>query len=265
MPEIISSSTNNRIKELQKLYRKKYRKELGRFVLEGYRLIEESIKGGAEVVHIFMTPDFFNGTEGKVICELLIELTKISLVEEKILAEVTDTVNPQGVVAVVEEPGYKINEVLEDSKLLLVLDRIQDPGNMGTIIRTAVAAGVDGIIVLKGSVDIFNLKVLRSTMGAIFKIPIVTGIDLEMLFELCNDLKGEFALISADLSGKPYNHLNYPERVMLVIGNEANGISTDILNISTLKVTIPIIGEIDSLNAGVAAGILMYKIFENWS
>lgn len=253
--EIINSENNNKIKYLRKLYSKRYRKKEGKFIIEGYRIIKEAWKSGANFDSIFMTPEFASSCEGQQIKKMVGD-SNIILVEESLFADLADTVNPQGILAVVVEPEYRVKDFLDKSELVLVLDRIQDPGNMGTLIRTALAAGVDIIISLKGSVDIYNLKVLRSTMGAIFSIPVITGMDLTNFKKVISGFK----VISADLSGNQYHYeQDYKEPVMLVIGNEANGIRKEILDISDSIVKIPIFGKIDSLNAAVAGGILIYE------
>ncbi|QTL98582.1 RNA methyltransferase [Iocasia frigidifontis] len=261
MNGVISSTGNVRIKYLQKLYLRKYRKKEGKFILEGYRIINEALNSNADFETIFLTPSFYDSPEGQKITNL-VGRDMVVLVEEGLLNELADTVTPQGVIGVVDEPVYHINDFI-DKGIILVLDRLQDPGNMGTVIRTAVAAGVAGIIVLKGSVDIYNLKVLRATMGAVFNIPIITDIELAAFKELLVSQLSTYNLIAADLSGKEYYYnINYNPRSMLVIGNEAHGVSREILEMADRLIKIPIIGDIDSLNAAIAAGIIMYKALE---
>lgn len=272
MKEIISSEQNNKVKSLRKLYNKKKRRQKGKFVLEGYRIIDEALKADAVFDNVFMTPDFYKSEEGQNIQMQFSNRKssdKLIIIDEKILTKIADTNTPQGVIAVVNEPEYEMEDVFSmQSKRdkLLLLDRIQDPGNMGTIIRTAVAAGIDGIIILKGSVDIYNLKVLRATMGAIFSIPLVKDVELEDFFNIYQSQVDRYKLIAADLSGEMYyNQLDYTDSFIIAIGNEANGLQDKIVNYANNLIKIPINGEIDSLNAAIAAGIIVYKAVEgNW-
>ncbi len=254
--EVITSINNPRIKYLRKLTDNRQRKKEGKFILEGYRLIEEALRSGASIDTIFMTPEFADSREARDITEMITEQGLVIPVDERLFNRMADTINPQGIIAIAEEPVYD-SSFLIDAELVLVLDRLQDPGNMGTMIRTALAAGVDGIICFKGSVDIYNLKVLRSTMGAIFNLPILTGVDMAYFRKITAD----FRVISADLSGQVYHYEpEYKAPVMLIIGNEAHGVRGELLELSNQIVKIPILGQIDSLNASVAGGIMLYEI-----
>jgi TrmH family RNA methyltransferase len=177
--------------------------------------------------------------------------------------KIAATENPQGIMAVANMRNITLESLeLEDDKELLfvVLDRIQDPGNMGTIIRTSEGAKADAIILTKGSVDPYNDKVLRATMGAIFHLPIIQCKDdawIEYLKEK------NVRLIAADLNtDKTYVDIDYDGSIGIIIGNEANGIDEKILYNADEKVIIPILGKIESLNAAMAAGILIYKAIE---
>lgn len=259
MKEIISSNRNYKIKYLKKLYNSRKRKKEGKFVLEGYRLIEEAINLGAGIESIFMSPGFAESGQGREI-QGVVSDTLIELVDENILIELADTVTPQGIIAVVNEPRYDRKSFLKESERILVLDRVQDPGNMGTLIRTALAAGFDGIIALKGSVDIFNLKVLRATAGAVFNIPIYSNIDLKGFIEIIHNNK-RYRIITTDPRGELYYHqLEYNYPLMVVVGNEAHGIRDEIYDHSHYRVKIPIIKEIDSLNAAIAGALVMYQV-----
>ncbi len=258
MQDIISSLKNDKVKYLRKLYNSQKRKREGKYILEGLRLVEEAIKAGAMFKMIFMTPEFESSIQGQVFRKNLSDVD-IYYIDSNLVEKLADTVSPQGIIAIVDEPTYNNNNFLKNTDYILVLDRIQDPGNMGALIRTAVAAGVDRVIALKGCVDIYNLKVLRATAGAIFRLPIMSKVESGDLKDIKE--KDNFKLISTDISGDNYYHqLNYEFPLMLVIGNEANGVQSDILDISDYKVKIPLIGEIESLNAAVAGGIILYQI-----
>ncbi len=259
MKNIISSSKNDKIKYLSKLYNSRKRKKESKYILEGENIVLEAMNSNAKFDSIYMTPEFNKSIAANKIKEKLSDNTNIYIIEENIFNELADTVNPQGIIAIVDEPVYDKNLFLKKKKRILVLDRVQDPGNMGTLIRTALAADFDGIISLKGSVDIFNLKVLRSTMGAIFNIPIIYNVSLEELKELLND--SSYKIISTDLNAKKYYYqLNYNFPLLLVIGNEARGVSYKLNEMADIAIKIPLPGNIESLNAAISGGILMYHI-----
>ena len=261
MEEIISSNKNDKIKYLKKLYKSSKRKKEGKFILEGYRLIKQAYESGATIDYIFVNPSFKKSKEYQtfIFNKGLTGFTY--LIEDKLLKDVADTVNPQGIVAIVSEIDYKLSSIIENGKKIVVLDRIQDPGNMGTIIRTAAAAGMDGVISLKGSVDIYNLKVLRATAGAIFNIPFINKLSYDKFSELLSNKLRKYQLICTSLDTENYYHnVNYNENNILIIGNEANGIRKNLLKNADLTVKIPLNNSIESINAAMAAGLLMYKI-----
>ncbi|MFW5998174.1 MAG: TrmH family RNA methyltransferase [Bacillota bacterium] len=249
--DIINSDSNTYIKYLKKLYNTRQRKKEGMFILEGTRIIEEAAKSGIKFEYLYITPEY--KTEN---LDIDLNNLEIKYVEKNLLEDIASTVTPQGIIAVVNKPDYNFSK-LNNKNCILVLDRVQDPGNMGTLIRTAVAAGIDGIIALKGCVDIYNLKVIRATMGAIFNIPLLTRIDIEKFLDIYQNNK--FTLIATDINGNNiYEKDKYPEPVFLVIGNEAEGIRNEILDVADQILKIPILGQIDSLNAGITGGIIMY-------
>ena len=253
----ITSIKNDKIKNLRKLYQKKYRKQKGQFILEGLRLTRGSYNAGANLDTIYITKDFYNNLI-KDEAFLINNQDKIVFVSNKLIKEVADTENPQDIITVVNEPNFNEKQVLS-KEYILILDRVQDPGNMGTIIRTAVAAGFQSLIITKGSVDVFNLKVLRSTMGAIYSIPFIKDVDLDKLKTMLNNKKQY--IYAADLNTEQYyNELKYKRPLSLIIGNEAHGIREELLDLANQKLKIPIRGDIESLNAAVAAGLIMYEI-----
>ncbi|MEJ6950014.1 TrmH family RNA methyltransferase [Natronospora cellulosivora (SeqCode)] len=266
MHDIINSEQNSKIKYLKKLYDRRKRRDEGKFILEGYRIIEEALKAQARIDNVFMTPDFLKSKQGedlKIKINNMKDQVSITVISEKLLEKIADTSSPQGVIALANEKKYDLESLFDRAKRLLLIDRVQDPGNMGTIIRTAVAAGIDGILILKGSVDIYNLKVLRSTMGAIFNISIIKDLSLDDFFSFYNSNKNEFKLISTALNTEKYYYdIEYPDNLIIAIGNEANGLKDEIIKNSDYIVKIPIIGEIDSLNAAIATGIIVYKALE---
>jgi RNA methyltransferase, TrmH family len=266
MREIITSGFNPSIKYLRSLYNTKKRRNEGKYILEGYRIINEAIESQVDFDSIYFTPGFYKSDKGNHIINKIDDTVYINVIDKRVLEEIADTVNPQGIIAIANEIKYDMVSFLENASTILVLDRIQDPGNMGTIIRTSVAAGVDGIISLKGSVDIYNLKVLRASMGAIFNIAVFSGIDFDSFWNIIEKYRNKYRLISTDPGGdKFYFEEDFTKDIMLVIGNEANGIRKEIIARSDEIIKIPIIGKIDSLNAAVASGIILYELMRNRS
>ncbi len=261
MDEIISSSQNSKVKYLNKLYRSRTRRKEGVFVLEGKRLIEAALAGGADFKRVFLTPAFFKAAENEELISKLENKAEIVLLKQELLEDAASTVNPQGIIAVVNESQFESSDFFADKKKIMLLDRIQDPGNMGTIIRTAAAAGFDGIIALKGSVDIYNQKVIRATMGGIFTLPIWQKAEKEEFMNAAEAEAADFELTAADVKAEEYHFEHkYRDKVILMIGNEANGLDEELLKIADSSIKIPLRGEIESLNAAVAAAVISFEI-----
>lgn len=220
------------------------RDETGLFLLEGERLVFDALQKGVVFRRVFAQKRFFQqGLTGQECYET----------DEKVLLELSDTCSPQGVVAVAKQPQASLDEL--DKRLpLAVCDGLRDPGNLGTIIRTADAAGFGGVILLGDCVDVYSPKVVRSTMGALFDLPIVRVKSVEQLsgFRLvCADLQEATSLFEFDFT-LPF---------ALVIGNEAHGVSAEVLNAAEEKIKIPMAGKSESLNAAVAFGVAAYEVF----
>ena len=260
MINIIKSKDNDKIKYTKSLLKTKGRNKEKKFIIEGYRILTLALECDAKLEYVFINEDFEKKQEHR---DFLIELEnkgiKVYKTLNKIFSEMVDTENTQGILAVLE---YKerdlVNNINQDDKFVLILDRIQDPGNMGTIIRTADAAGVDAIIALKGCVDIYNPKVIRSTMGSIFDMNIIHATQDDAV----NFLKSnDFNIVSSYLQTDNYYHeTTYDGKIALVIGNEANGINDELIAQSDKLVKIPIYGNAESLNAAISAAVLMYEI-----
>jgi len=257
----ITSGQNPVIKEIKALKEKKYRDQKGLYFIEGIRFIEEAIKEKELISKVLVSEKIGEVKGGKEILKQLEEanFSSIYTVPNKLYLEVTDTENPQGILAVMHKKSVSIESVYDNKNFFVVLDSIQDPGNMGTIIRTADAAGATAVIVSKGCVDVYNPKVLRATMGSIFHIPICY---CENILETLQSLKAKgIVLCAAHLSGsKSYFDLNYKNNIAIIIGNEANGISDSVAALSDELVKIPMEGKSESLNASIAAGLLIYEV-----
>jgi TrmH family RNA methyltransferase len=257
---MITSKDNEKIKYTKSLLKSKARNKENKFIIEGYRILTLAVECSADIDYVFINEDFEKKEEHKNFIALLEDKNiKIFKTTNKIFDELIDTKNSQGILAVVRYENKTLSKNLTDeSKFVVVLDRIQDPGNMGTIIRTADAAGVDTIIALKGTVDIYNPKVVRSTMGSIFDMNIINASQEEAIEILKSK---NFEIVSSYLNTDNfYDKIEYNNKVALVIGNEANGVNDDLIKNSDTLVKIPIYGKAESLNAAISSAILMYEI-----
>lgn len=236
---VITSKYNPLIKEIAKLSDKKYRKICGKYVVEGIKPVRECISAGCTILNIICVEGLESEFENAVI------------VSRAVFASVSSEVTPQGVLAVVELPSNKL-KVPQDSCILL--DRLQDPGNLGTVIRTANAAGYSEIYLINCT-DPYSPKAVRASMSGIFFVKVYQGTNEEIL----GVLKG-IPLICADMDGEDIFSFNSPEKFCLCIGNEGNGMSQEIMKRARFKVSIPMRETCESLNAAVSAGIVMYHL-----
>ncbi len=253
---LITSKDNEFIKHLKKLKDKKYREEYGEFIVEGIKMIQEAIEEKATIKNIIVCDDCKN--QEYFSKEFLYEIAKYNCVyvTEKIFLQITDVTNPQGILAVIDKK--KINsDINYDSDLFLILDNIQDPGNMGTILRTADSINLKQIIVAKGTADVYNPKVVRSTMGAIFRVKVIESEDLTKVVKEMK--KRKIKVYATDLATNSSIYDVDYKKSAIIIGNEANGVSKQLLDLADKKIKIPMIGKTESLNAAVATGIILYE------
>lgn len=256
----ISSKDNEKVKLTKSLLKSKNRLKESKFLIEGFRILIQAIDCSADLQYVFINENFETKEEHIEFLKVLESKNiKVYKTTNKIFNEFIDTESTQGIVGVVGIQKNNIQDILDENcRFVLILDRIQDPGNMGTIIRTADAAGVDAIINLKGCVDIYNSKVTRSTMGSIFDMKIINMTQEEALKEL-KDRK--FDIVSSYLNTNNfYDGVEYNYKTALVIGNEANGVNDELIEESDILVKIPIYGKAESLNAAISSAILMYEI-----
>ncbi|SHK12867.1 TrmH family RNA methyltransferase [Paramaledivibacter caminithermalis] len=257
----ITSTANNNIKHVKALHKKKYREAYNEFLVEGLRIMEYALDNNAEFNCVYYNNEITNSQRGN---ELLKRISSKNInlykVNNKIFRHISTTDSPQGILGVVKRQHYDLKEIMKKDKFfLIILDRLQDPGNVGTIIRTSDAAGADGIIALKGTVDIYNSKTIRSTMGSIFTIPIINIDDVDELVKVLESNGAD--IIATTLKADKYNfEVQYGNKNAIIIGNEANGISDKLIRYSNIKVKIPIIGNAESLNASIASGIIIYEL-----
>jgi len=257
----ITSNQNSLIKEVKSLKTRKYRDEKKMFFIEGTRFVEEAVKENADVVRVFVAEGQLNSSNEYVL--RLLTLIKANgyetvVLPDRLFKEITDTETPQGFLAVIKSKQYFLNDIAGMNNLYIILESIQDPGNMGTIIRTADAAGIDGVILSKGCVDVYNPKVLRATMGSIFRMPVYYTQSVVETIKFLNSKK--IKVCAAHLKGnQSYFDLDMRCNTAILIGNEANGISDESASNANSLVKIPMLGRAESLNASVAASILMYE------
>ena len=292
---IISSKDNEIVKEIRKLKEKKYRKN--KFIVEGIKMLEEAISENASIdliviregmdlsnliSNILYKNDADSGVKSKNIIDAISKIKSIT-VTEKVFNTLTDVVSPQGVLAVINK-NKKSTELESDTKeevilndkdanvkkidivnnkinmsadYIIALDGIQDPGNLGTIIRTADSANLKQIIVSKNTVDAYSPKVIRSTMGAIYRVNVIEVENLEWTLKDLQKDGFKVVVTSLDTNNSIYD-ISYNKSIV-VIGNEANGVSKEVQELANERVKIPMLGKTESLNAAVATGIMIYE------
>ena len=254
--QVISSKDNELVKHIKKLKDKKYRDESNEYIVEGVKLIEEAVKENAKIKKIVVCEDTTRTYE--IPTNVMLEIAKYECiyVTEKIFAAITQVTNPQGIMAIIEK-NDKNKEIDFTQDIIVALDDVQDPGNLGTILRTVDSIGLNQIIVSKGTADAFNAKVVRSTMGAIFRINIIEVEDLKKSIKEMKKHHFKLMVTSLQTENSIYD-IDFNKKI-IVIGNESNGVSQEIQDMADEKAKIPMLGKTESLNASVAAGIVMYE------
>ena len=247
----IASLANERVKYARSLHRERVRTREKRFLIEGIRLVEEALHAGVRPVLAFYTAHLLDSLRGQALqAQLAQDRRALVEVTPEVMEAIADTVTPQGVLAVAPIPTLPLPE----RGLLVVLDGLRDPGNVGTILRTAWAAGVAGVLATRGTADPYAPKVVRAGMGAHFHVPLRTGLDLPDLAEL---LAGAEILL-ADEQGRPYWEVPWLAVRALIIGGEARG-SEIAASLAGGRVTVPMAPGVESLNAAIAAAVLMFE------
>ena len=255
----ITSTANPRIKEAVRIRERKHAHEQNLFVIEGLRIIETAIEAGVEIREAFFTDRFCSQREGGAILKNIGRKgANIFTVADHVLTKITDTETPQGIAAVV---SYEISSLdtlpVQNNPLFAAGDGIQEPGNLGTIIRTADAAGIDAVILLEGTCDVFIPKVIRATAGSIFHVPIARA-KAETFVKWLRDAKIKLAATSADAGESVFNaELDGP--VAFVFGNEARGVSETIRKSADIFLKVPIYGNAESLNVATSAAVCLYE------
>lgn len=253
---IITSAANDRIKELKKLLSSsKARREKRVYVVEGIRMFRE-IPPQA-MYQVVVSESGYGRYKQEIECGDVIITT------DSIFAALSDTVTPQGILALVKQKDYFYEDIIScddniQAPFLFVLEHIQDPGNMGTILRTAEAAGATGLMLGNNCVDVYNPKVIRSTMGSIFRLPVYVSGDLKSDIER---LKSDgVCVFGTHLSGREFYDKDYKGAVAFLVGNEGNGLSDEISSTADELIRIPMKGKVESLNAATSVAVVGYEV-----
>ena len=241
------------------LKRRKSRERHSLFVAEGVRAVEELMRSDLRVTGILTAPQLDGAPRGTALRDLMSErAVEVTAVNEAEFRSAAETESPQGVLAIAEIPRHSLRDFTNrDTLRLLVLDAVQDPGNVGTILRTAAALGADATVALPGTVDLWNAKVVRGAMGASFRHPAFhAGVEELLAFIEAESID----LWGADIGGQSVNDLKPPKRLALAVGNEGAGLSSSIRERAAKLVSLPISDAVESLNVSVATGILLYQL-----
>ena len=251
---MITSLRNEKVKQARALHRRKRRYQMRCFLVEGLRLLEEVVRAGVQPARVFYAPEAAEHPRGRALLEALQALgAELYPVSDAVLRAIAATETPQGIVAVV--PFVELSPP-EAPELILVVDGLQDPGNLGTLLRTAAAAGVGEVLLAPGTVDPYNPKVVRGAAGAHFRLPITPTRDWEAIAQR---LAGRPVWL-ADVHGEHvYYDVNWTQPAALIVGSEARGASDAARQLATGRVVIPMEGEVESLNAAVAAAVILFE------
>lgn len=251
---MITSTSNAQVKHLVQLKKKaKVRREEQIYVVEGIRMFLEAPQ--EQIVQTYVSASFEAEKEHKK----YLKGRQYEVLSDTVFSYVSDTKTPQGILCLVKMPDYTLKQLLSDGKgMWLILENVQDPGNLGTMFRTGEGAGITGVIMDSSTVDIFNPKTIRSTMGSIYRIPFYISDDLRETIREIRD-RG-IRTYAAHLQGSVcYDTADYRQGTAFLIGNEGNGLTEATAALADTYIRIPMCGKLESLNAAMAAGILMYE------
>ena len=250
--ELIQSKQNPKLKQWKKLLTAKGRDKQGAYLIEGTHLVEEALKANQPLECLIMTSDY----DASMLPLVAHDLTRYYITAE-IARELSATPQPQGVFAIVSLPDERDANWQATGTRYLLVDAVQDPGNLGTLIRTADAAGFDGVLLGKGTVDVYNDKTLRATQGSLWHLEVVRGDLLEMIAQLQAQQIPVYAT-ALHQGAQSYRSVEVADKVALIVGNEGNGVANNMIQVSDQSIYIPMAGQAESLNVAIAAGILMF-------
>lgn len=255
---MITSSANPKVKQVVQWQTKaKERRSAGIFLTEGFKLLEEAPE--ELIKEIYLTREAAERARTRTTLQEKLDKAGYEIVSQELFSKMSDTRTPQGVLCVMRQPRYSLEQLISvDSPLLVVLENLQDPGNLGTIVRTGEGAGITGVIMSRQTVDIFNPKTIRATMGSIFRVPFVYVDSLKETVSRLHE-KG-IHTYAAHLAGKKYyDSFSFRQGTAFFIGNEGNGLSEETAGLAEEYLKIPMEGRVESLNAAVAASLLLYE------
>ena len=260
MTEVITSLQNDTIKLASALKQKKQRDATGLFIAEGIRLIEEVCSADWQVETCFYTEAVAGNKRAELLLNLLQDKhCRMLKVSEAVYNKISDTDQPQGIMAIVKKREHLLSTILADEKpFVVILDTVQDPGNLGTVIRTADAAGASGVVLTKGCTDLYSSKTVRATMGSLFHLPIVDGVSYEELIHSLQEKNIHIAATSLT-SSSLYYEANFNQPAAVIFGNEGNGVSEELLCKANSRIFIPILGRAESLNVAASAAVILYE------
>ena len=263
--KLITSGENQIYKAAAQLKQKKYRDEQKKYLIEGPNLIREALQNGGEIETIIRSSEFPEEDFETEKLDPALTDAEVAVMSSGLFRKLSDTETPQGILAVVRKKIYPEEEffaadpaVSYHKSNIIVLDRLQDPGNIGTILRTADAAGYMGAILLKGTADIYSPKIVRAAAGSLFRLPVLLTDTPDQVVRLLKEHDRRIICTALSCS-RYYYDVELAENTAVIIGNEGNGVCEEFLNRSDIVVKIPMEGTVESLNAAVSAGILMYE------
>ena len=256
--DYIQSKDNKTIKHIISLQQRKYRQKFGEYTVEGIRAVTDI--GKKDFLRSILIRES-KRSELEPLVQKGFTVSSVYVVQDPIFDKIEHSVNGQGILGIAKKCVNDLHSLIVEDGLYVALDGVQDPGNLGTIIRTAVAAGAKGLLLLKGTVDPYNEKCVRSTMSALCNIPIFEDVTLSEFYDFIKDNTIKTYVTSLD-NAKPYHTISYAKRTMIILGNEGNGVSKEIIEICDQAITIPMYGDIESLNVSIAAALCMYKVRE---
>lgn len=250
--ETITSVKNERVKFARSV---REGREKGLLFVEGERLVEDGLKTGLEIEAVFCVPEMAERYEGRFEAELVV-------VTPEVMRSLGDTVTPQGIVVLLRRRDGELGRLWETNResapLVLAMDRLQDPGNVGTLLRTAEAAGLTGVVALEGTADPFSPKALRSSMGSVFRVPVETGVVGSDAVEEAK--RRGLQVVAADGEATTsFREMDWTKPTLLILGNEGRGVSPELLERCEVRVRIPMMGEVESLNVATAGAVLLFE------
>lgn len=257
MPPMISSPSNERVKHARRV---RDGREEGLIFIDGLRLAEEALKSAISVETAFVEAEAQDARLQALVAQMAAQKVPVLTASRSVLDALADTVQSQGIILIAKRPAPDAGDLFRHrADLLLVgIDRVQDPGNMGTLLRTAEAAGAHGVLVLGGSVDVYSPKVLRSSMGSAFRLPVITEVTHERLVDLHQ--KHALHLTAAAGEGEmDYDRYDWRQPTLLLLGNEGRGVSAQLMQACDTRLRIPMANGVESLNVAAAGAVMLFE------